>query len=111
MKQIGEYTIEGFKQGMELNYKPVEVSLSDFTSDIIQSTKASKFNANTSIPTMPQINMDNSATTETNMLLRQLIYAVENGRTIEIDGQEIFRVTQKQANMYTAMTGLPAYNI
>lgn len=111
MKQIGEYTIEGFKQGMELNYKPVEVSLGDFTSDIIQSTKASKFNANTSIPTMPQINMDNSATTETNMLLRQLIYAVENGRTIEIDGQEIFRVTQKQANMYTAMTGLPAYNI
>lgn len=111
MKQIGEYTIEGFKQGMELNYKPVEVSLGDFTSDIIQSTKASKFNANTSIPTMPQINMDNSATTETNMLLRQLIYAVENGRTIEIDGQEIFRVTQKQADMYTAMTGLPAYNI
>lgn len=36
----------------------------------------------------------------------------QNGNIIvQIDGQEVFRTTQRYANQYTAMTGQPAFNI
>lgn len=36
----------------------------------------------------------------------------QNGNiVVQIDGQEVFRTTQKYANRYTAMTGQPAFNI
>lgn len=36
----------------------------------------------------------------------------QNGNVIvQIDGQEVFRTTQRYANQYTAMTGQPAFNI
>lgn len=36
----------------------------------------------------------------------------QNGNiVVQIDGQEVFRTTQRYANQYTAMTGQPAFNI
>ena len=36
----------------------------------------------------------------------------QNGSiVVQIDGQEVFRTTQRYANQYTAMTGQPAFNI
>ena len=118
MFELGGYTIEGFKDGMESLYNQTLASVKDFLADItiapapsiqkfysdsINPVNVDRYN-NTQPYTAPQQNNN-----ETNALLRRLISAVESGQSIQIDGQEIFKSVKKQADDFTNRTGEPAF--
>lgn len=118
MYELGGYTIEGFKDGMESLYNQTLASVKDFSADITIAPAPSiqKFYSDSINP----VNVDRynnaqpytapqQSNSETNTLLRRLISAVESGQSIQIDGQEVFKSVKKQADDFTNRTGEPAF--
>lgn len=117
MFELGVYTTEGFKDGMESLYKPTELSIKDFGFGMVEAVHPqqlySDYMSNT--PTVSPMastttqNYYNSNTSvdnaETNALLRELISAVKQGSKIEIDGKTIGNVVRKEDRSYFQRTG------
>jgi len=107
MFSLGEFTIEGFQLGMENLYDSVQRSIGEFGGslqyEIAPSPQMSYADIpNTVFPTTEYNNysyydsQSNYDATETNMLLRELISAVREGSTIEIDGTPVFKAVKRK---------------
>lgn len=123
MAELGEYTIEGFKVGMENLYSPTLESLNGFSYDVesaptpnlrgiyesYQPDYASLYNTSYSdIGYSGAENQQKNA--ETNALLRELLVELRKGQTIELDGGVIAGRTRKIANNYTRSQGKPYFD-
>lgn len=117
MFELGAYTTEGFKEGMESLYKPTELSIKDFGFGMVEAVHpqqlysgyadyAPSVSASTSTTTQNYYNTSSSVdNAETNALLRELISAVKQGSKIEIDGKAIGNVVRKEDRSYFQRTG------
>lgn len=117
MFELGAYTTEGFKEGMESLYKPTELSIKDFGFGMVEAVHpqqlysgyadyAPSVSTSTSTTTQNYYNTNSSVdNAETNALLRELISAVKQGSKIEIDGKAIGNVVRKEDRSYFQRTG------
>lgn len=118
MAELGEYTIAGFKEGMENLYKPTLKSLQGFSYNVEIAPVPSLTSmyesyhpayANAYTPSYSDVGYLGAASqqnnTETNALLRELLTAVRQGKVIEMDGREIARQIQKEDTSYYRRTG------
>ena len=117
MFELGAYTTEGFKEGMESLYKPTELSIKDFGFGMVEAVHpqqlysgyadyAPSVSTSTSTTTQNYYNTSSSVdNAETNALLRELISAVKQGSKIEIDGKAIGNVVRKEDRSYFQRTG------
>lgn len=118
MAELGEYTIAGFKEGMEKLYEPTLKSLKGFGYNVEVApapSLASMYEsyqpayANSYTPVYSDVmysgagNQQSNA--ETNALLRELLNAVRQGKIIEMDGREVARQIQKEDTSYFRRTG------
>lgn len=117
MFELGAYTTEGFKEGMESLYKPTELSIKDFGFGMVEAVHPQQLYSGYADYT-PSVSTSTSTTTqnyystsssvdnaETNALLRELISAVKQGSKIEIDGKAIGNVVRKEDRSYFQRTG------
>lgn len=117
MFELGAYTTEGFKEGMESLYKPTELSVKDFGFGMVEAVHPQQLysgyadytpsvSTSTSTTTQNYYNTSSSVdNAETNALLRELISAVKQGSKIEIDGKAIGNVVRKEDRSYFQRTG------
>lgn len=117
MFELGAYTTEGFKEGMESLYKPTELSIKDFGFGMVEAVHPQQLysgyadytpsvSTSTSTTTQNYYNTSSSVdNAETNALLRELISAVKQGSKIEIDGKAIGNVVRKEDRSYFQRTG------
>jgi hypothetical protein len=117
MFELGAYTTEGFKEGMESLYKPTELSIKDFGFGMVEAVHPQQLysgyadytpsvSTSTSTTTQNYYNTNSSVdNAETNALLRELISAVKQGSKIEIDGKAIGNVVRKEDRSYFQRTG------
>lgn len=117
MFELGAYTTEGFKDGMESLYKPTELSVKDFGFGMVEAVHPQQLysgyadytpsvSTSTSTTTQNYYNTSSSVdNAETNALLRELISAVKQGSKIEIDGKAIGNVVRKEDRSYFQRTG------
>lgn len=117
MFELGAYTTEGFKEGMESLYKPTELSIKDFGFGMVEAVHPQQLysgyadytpsvSTSTSTTTQNYYNTSSSVdNAETNALLRELISAVKQGSKIEIDGKTIGNVVRKEDRSYFQRTG------
>lgn len=118
MFSLGEYTVEGFNLGIENMYDNLKNSFGKYTANTVDYLKADAYTYDYSGMTGDKGFTDNYYASdfgrqndmqETNKLLRELVSAVKRGSTIEIDGEEVFRVTQKKADEFYKQTGYSPY--
>lgn len=118
MFSLGEYTVEGFNLGIENMYDNLKNSFGKYTTNTVDYLKADAYTYDYSGMTGDSGFTDNYYASdlgrqndmqETNKLLRGLLSAVKQGSTIEIDGEEIFKVTQKKADEFYKQTGYSPY--
>lgn len=117
MFELGAYTTEGFKDGMESLYEATQLSAKDFGFGVVEAVHPQQLYSDymSSTPTVSPMastttqNYYNSNTSvdnaETNALLRELISAVKQGSKIEIDGKAIGNVVRKEDRSYFQRTG------
>lgn len=102
MFTLGEFTMEGFRLGIENCYDTIGFSVQGFgdtLKDNLGSVSQMKYESNYGE------GFNNYDATETNLLLRELIVAVKEGSVIEINGREIGRTIQNEDKMYYRRTG------
>lgn len=115
-ESLGDYTMEGYKIGLEGLYGDVENSLQQFSLDIqkpqmqLANTMYSTYDvALAGVPNYSSNSyVDNSYvndSAETNNLLKQLISAVQDGKVIEMDGTQLGKTLSKQDGEYYKRTG------
>lgn len=127
--QTGQFAMEGLQYGMEDNYSTILSSLGkfsgkltlasapDLSEGIAERQKAAeaaqlKQQIRTQAATQSR-DADSrmaSGVAETNSLLRELIGAVREGQTIEVNGKEIGKAVRKEANDYFMRTGNPYFS-
>ncbi len=100
MFELGDYTMQGFQNGLENVYLPILVSMKKF-SYILQAVPMSSMN--NIYKKSPYVAITNDCLSsydrckqdyfETNILLRQLLTVVQEGKIIEINGKEIGRTS------------------
>lgn len=117
MFELGAYTTEGFKDGMESLYEATQLSAKDFGFGVVEAVHPQQLYSDymSSTPTVSPMastttqNYYNSNTSvdnaETNALLRELISAVRQGSKIEIDGKTLGNVVRKEDRSYFQRTG------
>ena len=117
MFELGAYTTEGFKDGMESLYEATQLSAKDFGFSVVEAVHPQQLYSDymSSTPTVSPMastttqNYYNSNTSvdnaETNALLRELISAVRQGSKIEIDGKTLGNVVRKEDRSYFQRTG------
>lgn len=117
MFELGAYTTEGFKDGMESLYDATQLSAKDFGFGVVEAVHPQQLYSDymSSTPTISPMasattqNYYNSNTSvdnaETNALLRELISAVRQGSKIEIDGKTLGNVVRKEDRSYFQRTG------
>lgn len=117
MFELGAYTTEGFKDGMESLYDATQLSAKDFGFGVVEAVHPQQLYSDymSSTPTVSPMastttqNYYNSNTSvdnaETNALLRELISAVRQGSKIEIDGKTLGNVVRKEDRSYFQRTG------
>lgn len=117
MFELGAYTTEGFKDGMESLYEATQLSAKDFGFGVVEAVHPQQLYSDymSSTPTVRPMastttqNYYNSNTSvdnaETNALLRELISAVRQGSKIEIDGKTLGNVVRKEDRSYFQRTG------
>ena len=117
MFELGAYTTEGFKDGMESLYNATQLSAKDFGFGVVEAVRPQQLYSDymSSTPTVSPMastttqNYYNSNTNvdsaETNALLRELISAVRQGSKIEIDGKTLGNVVRKEDRSYFQRTG------
>lgn len=104
MFALGDYTMQGFKEGMENLYNPITDSIKSFSYDVAvapapsfsdmygdyqyQSTYTPQYG----FAEYPQ-NGYNQSNAETNALLRQILSAIREGKTITIGQDEVGRAS------------------
>lgn len=120
MKELGIYTMQGFQNGLELLYQPITSSLEQFGTNLTEappvdissmyggySPNQLETGGNTySALDNNTYNRDNA---ETNALLRELITAVKQGSTIEVNGKTLGQTIRKEAKEYFSRTGNPMF--
>lgn len=124
MFRLGDYTMQGFQNGLENLYQPILSSVKGFSKDL-QYTPEPNFsdihsnNQYSSMPYMQQYNnssyyQSNEYTqnnAETNILLRELLSEIKKGQVIEMDGTRVSEMVRKHANMYTRSQGEPYFSL
>ena len=117
MFELGAYTTEGFKDGMESLYEATQLSAKDLGFGVVEAVHPQQLYSDymSSTPTVSPMastttqNYYNSNTSvdnaETNALLRELISAVRQGSKIEIDGKTLGNVVRKEDRSYFQRTG------
>lgn len=125
MFEIGDYTMQGFKEGMESLYNPIANSIKDFSYDVT-AAPASSFADTTSYMSYryqpmeytPQYGIAEyqqdsygQGNAETNTLLREVLSELRKGHIIELDDGVIAGSTRKIANNYTRSQGEPYFAI
>lgn len=116
---LGQYTMEGYRLGVESIRANLEKSFGGYTANTIDMFSSSidyaAINAAGKQKAVhdeyyAEFNSQNDMR-ETNMLLRELVTAVREGKTIEIDGEPVFRVTRKKAGEFFERTGHSPYPV
>lgn len=120
MKELGVYTMQGFQNGLELLYQPITSSLEQFGTNLTEaptvdiSSMYGGYSPNqleTGGNTYSALgnNTYNRDNAETNALLRELIVAVKQGSTIEVNGKTLGQTVRKEAKEYFSRTGNPMF--
>lgn len=104
MFALGDYTMQGFQKGMENLYQPILSSVKDFSYDVAITPAPSlrdmygDYQYRTAY--MPQYGIEeypqsryNQSNAETNALLRQILSAIREGKTITIGQDEVGRAS------------------
>lgn len=118
MFELGDYTMQGFKNGLENLYNPILSSLKTFSVNLgvapapnLESVykNAQYAYANSYVPQYNGMgyyernySQDNS---ETNALLKELLVAVREGKTIEVNGKVLGETVKKESDQYYKRTG------
>lgn len=118
MFKLGDYTMQGFKKGLEALYQPILLSLGIFSSKIAvesmpkfsrlynnyQGIYVSDYQLSNVLDSgyMEYYKQDN---TQTNILLRELLSAVRKGSVIEVNGQVLGKTVRREAREYYSRTG------
>lgn len=117
MFALGEFTMEGFQLGMENLYSNIENSLGNFGSDLqyeIAPTPQPVFTEYYSSPVFPAAEYSNYSyynsqnnydIAETNMLLRELLSAVKEGKVIQYNGKVIGKTVRDEDMNFYNRTG------
>ncbi len=102
MFTLGEFTMEGFRLGIENCYDSIGFSMQRMDGSL-------KYNLDSASQMKYKFNYgegsNNYDAAETNLLLRELIVAVKEGNVIEINGREIGRTVQSEDKLYYKRTG------
>ena len=120
MKELGVYTMQGFQNGLELLYQPITSSLEQFGTNLTEAPSVdissmyggySPNQLETGGNTYSALdnNTYNRDNAETNALLRELIVAVKQGSTIEVNGKTLGQTVRKEAKEYFSRTGNPMF--
>lgn len=120
MKELGIYTMQGFQNGMELLYQPITSSLEQFGTNLTEAPPVdissmyggyspSQLEANSGTYSALDNNVYSQDNAETNALLRELITAVRQGSTIEVNGKTLGQTVRKEAKEYFNRTGNPMF--
>ena len=120
MKELGIYTMQGFQNGMELLYQPITSSLEQFGTNLTEAPSVdissmyggyspSQLEANSGTYSALDNNVYSQDNAETNALLRELITAVRQGSTIEVNGKTLGQTVRKEAKEYFNRTGNPMF--
>ena len=124
MFELGNFTMLGFKEGIENLYLPTLSSIKKFDKDLKIAScptvgnlwrdyQYAYENAYTPINKF-SINRDNSYrqdTSETNTLLRELLSEFKKGHTINMDGRIVAECFRDRANEFHRRTGKPYVDI
>ena len=120
MKELGVYTMQGFQNGLELLYQPITSSLEQFGTNLTEAPSVdissmyggySPNQLETGGNTYSALdnNVYSQDNAETNALLRELITAVRQGSTIEVNGKTLGQTVRKEAKEYFNRTGNPMF--
>lgn len=123
MFEIGDYTMQGFKLGMENLYQPIASSMKKFGKDIRLAPAPTldsiynnmgygyldSYKTLTYEPIFNYAGNYGQSNAETNALLRELLDAVKRGQRIEVNGRELGRTVREEANDYFGRTGKPYF--
>lgn len=113
MYELGDYTMQGFQNGLENMYRPILHSIRGFNSDlqIISAPNLKDIYKNYQYPSTNHsiyyegIENHQNDNKETNILLREILLAIQEGKIIQIDGKELGRTVQEQDKAHFNMTG------
>lgn len=111
MDEVGIFFMQGFQEGIESMYTPIEDSFGKFENNLAQAPDVSDLSTNASFGDITTTTTYNADNTETNALLRQqnsLLQAILE-KEIGIDSGDLFRSVQNSANSYYKMTGTKAF--
>lgn len=97
MEKLGTFTMEGFQQGIEGMYESVSSSIGKFSANIQAPNVGVNYrpadNSSTFANSVARSRFDSGYDMqETNSLLRELVSAVREGATIEIDGRPVVNI-------------------
>lgn len=96
MFELGDYTMQGFQNGLENLYQPIISSVKDFSYELqvapFKTTESLYKNYQSVYANVPSNNRNayientyNNSNYETNAILREILYAVKEGKNIEIN--------------------------
>jgi hypothetical protein len=118
MFEIGDFTMQGFELGMESNFDSIVEGVQTMASEVVEAPMPTLSNLTATAQSVDMSgygeqsskaisNSNIVSSSETNTLLRELISAVKDGKTITIDGREIGRTSVDYINKETRRGSTP----
>lgn len=124
MFELGDYTMQGLKEGLENLYQPILSSLERFgydlqifpvvkTESLFENFEYAYASAYTPLCNATQEFREDSSeyNAEINILLRELLSEIRKGHIIEMDGRIVAENTRKYANAYTRTQGKSYFEV